>query len=138
MQKGKLEELNLILSGGGMGGLPPFAADFYQDEPWVEFIEVDAEDTDSGEKEDHQGLDTQRLLGLPQPINQPMNVGCANTIRYCTGSCTRNCTVCAFFLHLKYDLTSHLLSSLVASLMMTQAGQVVTTQIFSTKTPQSS
>nr|ACM43288.1 growth hormone receptor 1 [Cynoglossus semilaevis] len=80
LKKGKLEELNLILSGGGMGGLPPFAADFYQDEPWVEFIEVDAEDTDSGEKEDHQGLDTQRLLGLPQPINQPMNVGCANTI----------------------------------------------------------
>uniref|UniRef100_A0A672JK66 Growth hormone receptor a n=1 Tax=Salarias fasciatus TaxID=181472 RepID=A0A672JK66_SALFA len=67
LKKGKLDELNFILSGGGVGGLPHYAPDFYQDEPWVEFIEVDAEDADGGEKEDNQGSDTQRLLSLPQP-----------------------------------------------------------------------
>uniref|UniRef100_A0A667ZEJ6 Growth hormone receptor a n=1 Tax=Myripristis murdjan TaxID=586833 RepID=A0A667ZEJ6_9TELE len=41
LKKGKLDELNFILSGGGMGSLPSYAPDFYQDEPWVEFIEVD-------------------------------------------------------------------------------------------------
>lgn len=82
MQKGKLDELNFILSGG-MGGLPTYAPDFYQDEPWVEFIEVDAEDADPGDKEDNQGSDTDRLLGLPQPVSHHMNIGCSNTIRYC-------------------------------------------------------
>lgn len=83
-KKGKLEELNFILSGGGMGGLPTYAPDFYQDEPWVEFIEVDAEDPDTGEKEDNQGSDTQRLLGVSQPVSHHMHIGCSNTIRYCT------------------------------------------------------
>uniref|UniRef100_A0A3B4A0E8 Fibronectin type-III domain-containing protein n=1 Tax=Periophthalmus magnuspinnatus TaxID=409849 RepID=A0A3B4A0E8_9GOBI len=64
LKKGKLEELNLILSGGGMGGLSAHAPDFYQDEPWVEFIEVDIDGADSSEKEDNQGSDTQRLLAL--------------------------------------------------------------------------
>lgn len=81
MQKGKLDELNFILSGEGMGGLPIYATDFYRDEPWVEFIEVDAEDPDTGEKEDNQGSDTQRLLGLPQPTSHNMNTRCSNGIR---------------------------------------------------------
>ncbi|XP_068994703.1 growth hormone receptor a isoform X1 [Embiotoca jacksoni] len=79
LKKGKLDELNFILSGGGMGGLPSYAPDFYQDEPWVEFIEVD---TDSGEKEDNRGSDTQRLLGLPQPVSHLMNMGCSNVISF--------------------------------------------------------
>ncbi|XP_023249973.1 growth hormone receptor-like isoform X2 [Seriola lalandi dorsalis] len=74
LKKGKLDELNFILSGG-MGGLPTYAPDFYQDEPWVEFIEVDAVDADTGEKEDNQGSDTQRLLGLSQPVSHHMNIG---------------------------------------------------------------
>lgn len=86
MQKGKLDELNLFLSGGGMGGLSTYAPDFYQDEPWVEFIELDTEDADSGEKEDNQGSDTQRLLALSQPVSHHMNIGCSNAIRYCTDS----------------------------------------------------
>lgn len=90
MQKGKLDELNFILSGGGMGGLPTYAPDFYQDEPWVEFIEVDA-DADAGEKEDNQSSDTQRLLALPQPVSHHMNKGCSNAIRYCTDSHERLC-----------------------------------------------
>lgn len=91
MQKGKLDELNFILSGGGMGGLSTYAPDFYQDEPWVEFIEVDAEDADAGEKEDNQSSDTQRLLGLPQPVSHHMNIGCSNAIRYCTDSHVKLC-----------------------------------------------
>lgn len=82
LKKGKLDELNFILTGGGMGGLPTYAPDFYQDEPWVEFIEVDAEDADVGEKEDNQGSDTQRLLGLPQPVSHHMNAGCSNAISF--------------------------------------------------------
>ncbi|KAG7237576.1 hypothetical protein INR49_032193 [Caranx melampygus] len=81
LKRGKLDELNFILSGG-MGGLPTYAPDFYQDEPWVEFIEVDAEDTDTGEKEDNQGSDTERLLGLPQPVSHHINIGCSNTISF--------------------------------------------------------
>nr|AXE72034.1 growth hormone receptor 1 [Seriola lalandi] len=81
LKKGKLDELNFILSGG-MGGLPTYAPDFYQDEPWVEFIEVDAVDADTGEKEDNQGSDTQRLLGLSQPVSHHMNIGCANAISF--------------------------------------------------------
>lgn len=84
-QKGKLEELNVFLSGGGMGGLPLYAQDFYEDEPWVEFIEVDAKDPDTGEKEDSQSSDTQRLLGLSQPVSHDANTGCSNAARYCTG-----------------------------------------------------
>lgn len=80
-QKGKLDELNFILTGGGMGGLPTYAPDFYQDEPWVEFIEVDAENADGEEKGDRRGSDTQRLLGMPQPTSHHMNVGCSNAIR---------------------------------------------------------
>lgn len=84
MQKGKLDEFNFILNGGGMGGLPTYAPDFYQDELWVEFIEVDDKDADAGEKEDNQGSDTQRLLDLP--VSRHMDVGSSNAIRYCTGS----------------------------------------------------
>nr|AAZ14785.1 growth hormone receptor [Hippoglossus hippoglossus] len=82
LKKGKLDELNMILSGGGMGGLSTYAPDFYQDEPWVEFIEVDAEDADAAEKEDNQGSDTQRLLGLPQHASHHMNTGCSNAIGF--------------------------------------------------------
>lgn len=83
LKKGKLDELNFILSGGSMGGLPPYAPDFYQDELWVEFIEVDAEDTDGEEKEDNRGSDTQRLLSPPQPISHHMNInGCSNALSY--------------------------------------------------------
>ncbi|XP_059192563.1 growth hormone receptor a [Centropristis striata] len=74
LKKGKLDELNFILSGGVMGGLPTYAQDFYQDEPWVEFIEVDAEEEDAGEKEDNQGSDTQRLLGLSQPASHHLTI----------------------------------------------------------------
>lgn len=83
VQKGKLDELNFILNGGGIGSLTTYTPDFYQDEPWVEFIEVDAEDVDAAEK-DAQASDTQRLLGLPQPASHHMNIGCANAVRYCT------------------------------------------------------
>ncbi|KAM4579226.1 growth hormone receptor a [Fundulus diaphanus] len=65
LKKGKLEELNFILNGGGLEGLPAYATDFYQEEPWVEFIEVDEEDAEGGDKEDNCSSDTQRLLGLP-------------------------------------------------------------------------
>nr|ABM21632.1 growth hormone receptor [Epinephelus coioides] len=82
LKKGKLDELNFILSGGGMSGLPTYAPDFYQDEPWVEFIEVDAEDADTGEKEDNQGSDTQRLLSLSQPVSHHMNIGCSNAVSF--------------------------------------------------------
>ncbi|XP_031712160.1 growth hormone receptor a [Anarrhichthys ocellatus] len=82
LKKGKLDELNFILSGGGMGGLPTYATDFYQDEPWVEFIEVDAEDADTGEKEDNQGSDTQRLLDLSQPVSHHMNIGFSNSVSF--------------------------------------------------------
>ncbi|XP_008292077.1 growth hormone receptor a isoform X1 [Stegastes partitus] len=82
LKKGKLDELNFILTGGGMGGLPTYAPDFYQDEPWVEFIEVDADDGDSGGKEDNRGSDTQRLLGLPHPVSHRMNMGCSNAISF--------------------------------------------------------
>lgn len=82
LKKGKLDDLNFILTGGGMGGLPTYAPDFYQDEPWVEFIEVDAEDPDSGEKEDNQGSDTQRLLGVSQPVSHHMHMGCSNAISF--------------------------------------------------------
>ncbi|XP_054466149.1 growth hormone receptor a [Anoplopoma fimbria] len=81
LKKGKLNELNFIPSGG-MGGMPTYAADFYQDEPWVEFIEVDAEDADTGEKEENQGSDTQRLLDLPQPVSHHMNIGFSNAVSY--------------------------------------------------------
>lgn len=75
MQKGKLDELNFFMSGQGMGGLPTYAPEFYRDEPWVEFIEVDADYPDAGEKEDNQSSDTQRLLGLPQPRSCSSAVG---------------------------------------------------------------
>ncbi|CAL9708086.1 unnamed protein product [Knipowitschia caucasica] len=78
IKKGKLEELNLMLSGGGVGGLPAHAPDFYQDEPWVEFIEVDTEAADCGEKEENQGSDTQRLLTLSQPVPPHMHIGTCN------------------------------------------------------------
>lgn len=80
MQKGKLDELNFILSGEGMGGLPTYASDFYRDEPWVEFIEVDAEHTDTDER-DSQASDTQRLLSEPQPISHHMNMQCSTNDR---------------------------------------------------------
>lgn len=82
LKKGKLEELNFILSGRGMGGLPTYAPDFYQDEPWVEFIEVDIKDPDTGEKEDNQSSDTQRLLGMSSPVSHHTNIGCSNAISF--------------------------------------------------------
>ncbi|XP_047449106.1 growth hormone receptor a [Mugil cephalus] len=82
LKKGKLDELNFILTGGGMGGLPTYAPDFYQDEPWVEFIEVDAENADGEEKGDSRGSDTQKLLGVPQSISHHMNVGCSNNVSF--------------------------------------------------------
>lgn len=80
LKKGKLEELNFILGGGGMGGLPPHSQDLYQDEPWVEFIEVESEGADTGEKEESQASDTQRLLSLPQPVGHHMHSGKSNTV----------------------------------------------------------
>ncbi|XP_037338504.2 growth hormone receptor a [Pungitius pungitius] len=77
LKKGKLDELNFILSGGGIGSLPTYATDFYQDEPWVEFIEVDAEDAGTGEKED-----TQRLLDVSQPVGHHMNTGFSNAVSF--------------------------------------------------------
>lgn len=80
MQKGKLDELNFILSGGGLVGGPTYSPDFYQDEPWVEFIEVDVKDPDTGEKEDNQASDTERLLGGSQSSGH--RAGCSAAFRY--------------------------------------------------------
>ncbi|XP_068614095.1 growth hormone receptor-like [Brachionichthys hirsutus] len=79
LKKGKLNEVNFILSGGD---IPRYAPDFYQDEPWVEFIEVDA---DAGEKDENQGSDTQRLLGLPQPVSRHLNTGSSDAISFPNG-----------------------------------------------------
>ncbi|XP_055367806.1 growth hormone receptor a isoform X2 [Betta splendens] len=84
LKKGKLDELNFIMSGEGMGGLPTYAPDFYRDEPWVEFIEVDAEYPEGGEKEEGQSSDTQRLLGLPQP-SVHMNRTCSSPAGFADG-----------------------------------------------------
>lgn len=81
LQKGKLDELNFILSSGSMGGLPSYAPAFYQDEPWVEFIEVDAEDGDSREKLNSQDSDTQKLLGAPVAVSLGMNAGGSGAVR---------------------------------------------------------
>lgn len=80
LKKGKLEELNFILGTGGMGSLPPHSQDFYQDEPWVEFIEVETKGADTGEKEESQGSDTQRLLSLPEPVSHHMHNGNFNAV----------------------------------------------------------
>lgn len=80
LKKGKLEELNFILGGGGLGGLPPHSQDLYQDEPWVEFIEVETEGTDAAEKEESQASDTERLLSLPQPVGHRAHIGNSNTV----------------------------------------------------------
>lgn len=82
LKKGKLEDLNFILGGGGMGGLPQHTPDFYQDEPWVEFIEVGTEGAETGEKGENQGSDTQRLLSLPQPVGHHMHIGNSNAVCY--------------------------------------------------------
>lgn len=59
-----------------MGGLPSYAPAFYQDEPWVEFIEVDGEDGDPQEKLDSQeDSDTQKLLGVPVSVSHGVNTG---------------------------------------------------------------
>lgn len=81
LQKGKLDELNFILSSGGMGSLPSYAPKFYQDEPWVEFIEVDVDEGDAGEKLDSQDSDTLKLLGLPLSVSHSVNTVDSNTIR---------------------------------------------------------
>lgn len=78
LQKGKLEELNFILSSGGMSGYAPA---FYQDEPWVEFIEVDGEGGDFREKLNSQESDTQKLLGLPMSVSHSMNMGGSSIMR---------------------------------------------------------
>lgn len=106
VQKGKLDEFNFILSGGGMGGLPTYPPDFYQDEPWVEFIEVDAEDADAGEKEDNQGSDTQRLLDLPEPVSHHINIGCSNAMRYCADSHVKTVFSC-------FQMTLQILTSVL-------------------------
>lgn len=80
-QKGKLDELNFILSSGGMGGLPSYVPEFYQDEPWVEFIEVDLEDGEAGEKLNSRESDTQKLLGLPLSVSHSLNTEGSNAIR---------------------------------------------------------
>ncbi|KAM8885886.1 growth hormone receptor a isoform 2-T2 [Spinachia spinachia] len=83
LKKGKLDGLNFILGGGGMFGPPTqHATDFYQDEPRVEFVEGDAEDAATGEKEDNQGSDTQRLLDLSQPVGHHMNIGFSNAMSF--------------------------------------------------------
>ncbi|CAG09557.1 unnamed protein product, partial [Tetraodon nigroviridis] len=79
LKKGKLDELSFILSSGGMGGLPSYAPVFYQDEPWVEFIEVEGEEGDSPEKLHSQDSDTQKLLGLPVSVSHGMNQGGSGT-----------------------------------------------------------
>ncbi|XP_046904331.1 growth hormone receptor a [Hypomesus transpacificus] len=78
LKKGKLEELNFILSGGGMGGLHSYSQDLYQDEPWVEFIEVDWK-SELEEKEDNQSSDTEHLLALPYPSHHT-HLGCTHTL----------------------------------------------------------
>ncbi|XP_061881700.1 growth hormone receptor a [Entelurus aequoreus] len=80
LKKGKLEELNFILGGGGLVGGPMYSTDFYQDEPWVEFIEVDVKDPDTGEKEDNQASDTERLLSSSQPVRH--RAGCSNAVSF--------------------------------------------------------
>ncbi|KAL0979089.1 hypothetical protein UPYG_G00180360 [Umbra pygmaea] len=79
LKKGKLDELNFILSGGGVGGLHSYPPDLYQDEPWVEFIELDADNPEPGDKEDQQASDTRRLLGLGRNQHRN-NRGCSNTM----------------------------------------------------------
>ncbi|XP_077378608.1 growth hormone receptor a [Festucalex cinctus] len=80
LKKGKLDELNFMLSSGGLVGGPMYSPDFYQDEPWVEFIEVDVKDPDTGEKEDNQASDTERLLGGSQPGRH--RAGCSNALGF--------------------------------------------------------
>ncbi|XP_049572582.1 growth hormone receptor a isoform X2 [Syngnathus scovelli] len=80
LKKGKLDELNFILSHGGLLGGPTYSPDFYQDEPWVEFIEVNVKDPDTGEKEDNQSSDTERLLGGSQPGRH--RAGCSNALGF--------------------------------------------------------
>lgn len=64
-----------------MGGLPSYPLELYQDEPWVEFIEMDTEEGDAGEKLIGQDSDTQKLLGLPLSDSLSVNTGGSNTIR---------------------------------------------------------
>ncbi|XP_061623766.1 growth hormone receptor a isoform X2 [Phyllopteryx taeniolatus] len=78
LKKGKLNELNFILSGGGLLGSPMYSPEFYQDEPWVDFIEVDVKDPDTGEKQDDQASDTERLLGGSPHVRQ--RAGCSNAL----------------------------------------------------------
>ncbi|XP_021462199.2 growth hormone receptor a [Oncorhynchus mykiss] len=79
LKKRKLNELNFLLSVGGMGGLHPYPPDLYQDEPWMEFTELDADESEPGEKEDNQSSDTQRLLSLGHN-NHCTNHGCSHTL----------------------------------------------------------
>lgn len=76
LKKGKLDELNFILSGGGMEGLSSYPSDMYQDDPWVEFIEVD---DDQAEKEENHSLDTQRLLAVSSPSHHT-HQGCTHPL----------------------------------------------------------
>ncbi|XP_056889211.1 growth hormone receptor a isoform X2 [Takifugu flavidus] len=80
LKKGKLDDLNFILSSGGMGSLPSYAPEFYRDEPWVEFIEVDVEEGDAGEKLNSRDSDTLKLLGLPLSVSHSVNTMGSNTI----------------------------------------------------------
>ncbi|MEQ2252349.1 hypothetical protein ILYODFUR_020939 [Ilyodon furcidens] len=65
LKKGKLGELNFLLNGGVLDGLQPYAKELYHEESWVEFIEMDKENEEGGDKVDNCNSDTQKLLGLP-------------------------------------------------------------------------
>ncbi|XP_068166767.1 growth hormone receptor a isoform X2 [Antennarius striatus] len=86
LKKGKLNEVNFILNGGDTSSIPRYASDFYQDEPWVEFIEVDAEEADAREKDENHGSDTQRLLDVSQPVSHHLNVGSSNAPSFPNGA----------------------------------------------------
>nr|AAP37033.1 growth hormone receptor [Ctenopharyngodon idella] len=55
LKNGKLDQLNSLLSSQDM-----YKPDFYHEDPWVEFIQLDLDDP----AEKNSGSDTQHLLGL--------------------------------------------------------------------------
>ncbi|XP_048065540.1 growth hormone receptor a [Megalobrama amblycephala] len=55
LKNGKLDQLNSLLSSQDM-----YKPDFYHEDPWVEFIQLDLDDP----PEKNEGSDTQHLLGL--------------------------------------------------------------------------
>ncbi|CAL8251077.1 unnamed protein product [Boreogadus saida] len=81
LKKGKFEELNFILSGGGMGSsCTPL---FYQDEPLVDCIELDPLDpADAGDK-GGQSSEAQWLIGGRQASGRPTVGGLSHTLSFC-------------------------------------------------------